>query len=182
MNPIDIIAEFYKPGSKIYSIMIQHGEQVAQKALDVADKVQHLNPDKDLIQEAAMLHDIGIFKTDATYLGCHGTHPYVVHGYLGRVILEKKGLKNHALVCERHVGVGLTADDIKTRKIPLPVYDMVPVSIEEKIVCYADKFYSKSPDSLGKEKSVDDIINIIGPYGQDMVAKFTAWHDLFEHG
>jgi uncharacterized protein len=182
MNPLDIIAEYYSPDSNLYKIQVMHGRQVARKAMDSAKKVLHLSPDLDLIQEASMLHDIGIFKTRAASIGCRGSHPYVVHGYLGRLILEKKGLMPHALICERHVGAGLTADDIRAGQIPLPERDMVPVTIEEKIVCFADKFFSKDPESAGKEKSAEEIINGLSRYGQEKADRFRSWLELFEGG
>ena len=36
MNPIDIIAEFYPPGTRTYNILVQHGKQVADKAVSAA--------------------------------------------------------------------------------------------------------------------------------------------------
>ena len=90
MIPVEIISEYYEPESKIHDMMVGHGYQVGRKALEIANRVLHLNPDKDFIWEAAMLHDIGVFMTDAPSIGCHGAHPYVMHGYLGREILEKK--------------------------------------------------------------------------------------------
>jgi uncharacterized protein len=180
MNPIDIIDKYYKSGSRAYEILIQHGKQVARKALDAAKKVPQLNPDLDFIKEAAMLHDIGMFLTNATELGCKGKNPYICHGYLGREILEKIGLPRHALVCERHVGVGITTKDINKYALPLPKRDMLPVSIEEQIICFADKFFSKNRDSLKKEKSVEDIRQYLKPYGLEKVRRFQSWVDLFE--
>ena len=180
MNPIDIIDKYYKSNSRAYEILIQHGKQVARKALDAAKKVPQLNPDLDFIKEAAMLHDIGMFLTNATELGCKGKNPYICHGYLGREILEKLGLPRHALVCERHVGVGITVEDIKNYALPLPKRDMLPVSIEEQIICFADKFFSKKRDSLKKEKSVEDIKQYLKPYGLEKVRRFQFWVDLFE--
>jgi len=180
MNPIDIIDKYYKSGSREYEILIQHGKQVARKALDAAKKVPQLNPDLDFIKEAAMLHDIGMFLTNATELGCKGKNPYICHGYLGREILEKIGLTRHALVCERHVGVGITIEDINKYALPLPKRDMLPVSIEEQIICFADKFFSKNRDSLKKEKSVEDIKQYLKPYGPEKVKRFQSWIDLFE--
>ncbi len=180
MNPVDVINEFYDPGSMAYEILIQHGKHVAKKALNVASKVAHLNPDLNFIKEAAILHDIGIFMTNTPEIGCVGEHPYLSHGYLGRDILENKGLPKHALVCERHVGVGITVDDIKCNDLPLPERNMVPVSIEEQIICYADKFFSKTPDLVIKEKSVEDITRSFEQYGHEKVLKFLSWVDLFE--
>ena len=180
MNPVDIINKYYKNGSRTYEILIQHGERVARKALDVAKTVPQLNPDLDFIKEAAMLHDIGILLTNLPELNCKGKNPYICHGYLGREILEKIGLPRHALVCERHVGVGITVEDIKHYALPLPKRNMLPVSIEEQIICFADKFFSKNRNALKKEKSVEDIKKHLEPYGLEKVKRFQSWVDLFE--
>ena len=179
MNPIDIINKYYRSGSRAYEILIRHSKQVTRKALDAAKKVPQLNPDLDFIKEAAMLHDIGIFLTNTPELGCKGKMPYICHGYLGREILEKIGLQRHALVCERHIGVGITTEDIKNYALPLPKRDMLPVSIEEQIICFADKFFSKNRDSLKKEKSVEDIKQYLKPYGLEKVKRFQSWVDMF---
>jgi len=181
MNPLDIIAEFYEPGSESFQILVRHGEQVANKAVEAAMKVPHLKPDFRFINEAAMLHDVGIFETNTPELGCSGKHPYVCHGYLGRKILEKKGLPQHALVCERHVGIGITAEEIKLNNLPLPQRDMVPISIEEQIICFADKFFSKNGKMDRCEKSVEDILNTLRRYGPDKVERFQNWMHLFGH-
>jgi uncharacterized protein len=179
MNPIDIIAEFYDRDSTTYKLLIQHGRQVAQKALDIAKRMPHINLDRKFIKEAAVLHDIGVFMTNSPEIGCHGGYPYVCHGYLGREILEERGLPRHALVCERHVGVGITAEEIKRRRLPLPIRDMVPESIEEKIICFADKFYSKNGNSNENERSVKDILCNLERYGHDKVTRFQSWVQLF---
>jgi len=180
MDPLDIIAEFYQPGTRTYNILVQHGTQVADKAVSAAQKVSHLNPDLNFIREAAMLHDIGIFLTHTPELGCTGEHPYVCHGYLGREILESKGLPKHALVCERHVGVGITAEEIKRHNLPLPQHDMVPVSLEEQVICFADKFFSKNGNLIVTEKSVENILRRLELYGADKVITFQSWVRLFE--
>jgi len=177
MNPIKIINEFYKPGSRLHRIYMMHCSQVTKKALKTAQKVKHLNPDIEFIREAAMVHDIGIFMTDAPSLGCYGEHLYICHGLLGRVILEQKGLHSHAMVCERHVGVGISVEDIKKSNLPLPLRDMRAVTIEEKIIAYADKFYSKNDD---QEKSIKQIVQGLQKYGQDKVEVFNSWVELFE--
>jgi uncharacterized protein len=179
MNPVDIINEFYAPGSLSHDILIVHCSAVAAKALSVAGCVSHLNPDLEFIKEAAMLHDIGIFMTDAPAIGCKGQHRYVCHGVLGRKLMEDKGLPSHALVCERHVGVGLTIEEIKSRNLPLPLRDMTPFSLEEQIVCYADKFFSKKNSNNGKEMSLDQVIKDLEKYGSDKVQRFMDWVKFF---
>jgi uncharacterized protein len=180
MNPIDIISELYSPGSKTYYILIHHGRQVAHKAMAAAKKIPHLKPDLDFIKEAAMLHDIGIFLTNSPKLGCTGEYPYVCHGYLGREILENRQLPAHALVCERHVGVGITSEDIRRNNLPLPERDMIPISIEEQAICFADKFFSKNGHTDVHEKSVEEILKTLRPYGPEKVACFQSWVQLFQ--
>ncbi|UCH22354.1 MAG: HD domain-containing protein [Deltaproteobacteria bacterium] len=180
MNPIEIITRYYEKDSRAYKILITHGRQVADKALEIAGRVAHLKSDLRFIEEAAYLHDIGIFRTHSPELGCFGKDPYVRHGYLGRKILEKIGLSAHGLVCERHVGVGMTQEDIRQQDLPLPARDMLPVSIEEQIICYADKFFSKNGRDTAREKTVAEIIGTLNRYGHDKVRRFQAWVEMFE--
>jgi len=179
MKPIDVITEFYRPGSRSYATLVRHSEQVTQKALAVAASLPHLEPDLEFIAEAAMLHDIGIRGTAAESLGCHGKHPYLLHGTLGRKMLDGLDLPRHALVCERHVGVGISTADIVTHNLPLPIRDMRPVSIEEQIICYADKFFSKNGNGNGCEKSVGEVLAEIEAYGPDKVKRFKTWLEMF---
>lgn len=179
MNPVDILREFYDPASSTFKMLLIHGRAVAAKALAVAGSLPGLNLDERFLEEAALLHDIAIFQTHTPSMGCTGIHPYIRHGYLGRELLENKGLFRHALVCERHVGVGISVADIDRNHLPLPHRDMRPVSIEEEIICYADKFFSKSKNGNGKEKSIANILAGLAPYGQDKVDRFLSWVDRF---
>lgn len=181
MDTQKIIEKYYRPGSKAFKFLVEHGKSVARKALDVAERVSHLNPDRRFIEEASMLHDIGIFLTNAPQLGCYGDKPYICHGYLGREILEKEGFPRHALVCERHVGVGLTIKDIEEGNLPLPKREMLPISIEEKIVCFADKYFSKDSNPL-EEKPIEKIREIILRYGEEKLKRFDEWLRLFGDG
>jgi uncharacterized protein len=177
---LDIICEYYDPGSRTYEILLRHGMLVAQKAMDAARKVPHLKPDMEFIEEAALLHDIGIFQTDTPQLGCSGKYPYICHGYLGREILEKAGLPKHALVCERHLGVGISAQEIIKIGLPVPERDMIPLSVEEQVVCYADKFFSKDWNLIAKNNSEEDIIRVLESYGNGSAEKFKSWQMMFE--
>jgi uncharacterized protein len=173
MDPIEILKKYYDPGSALFQTLIIHGQMVSEKSLQVAQSVSHLKPDITFIHQAAMLHDIGIGDCNAPFIGCHGTHPYVCHGILGRDILEKEGLVRHGLVCERHVATGITAKEIQSRSLPMPVRDMLPVTIEEKIICYADKFFSKNGSS-SHEKTIPEIEAGLFPYGMEQILRFQA--------
>lgn len=124
-----------------------------------------------------MLHDIGIFLTDAAPIHCFGKFHYLCHGYLGADLLRGEGLPRHALVAERHTGTGLTLKEIIRRDLPLPHRDMVPVSIEEKIVCFADKFFSKTRPE--EEKTVEQAENSLAKFGQEGVEIFSGWCRMF---
>jgi uncharacterized protein len=181
MDPVEIIAAHYQPGSALYELLISHSRLVAQKALAIARNLMGWNLDLDFLQEAAMLHDIGIFMTKTPELGCTGNLPYICHGYLGRALLEREGLARHGLVCERHVGVGITEAEIQTRNLPIPLRDMTPQTMEEQIICYADKFYSKNGHGHPVlEKSAEAICLGLSTYGQDKVDRFLSWHRQFE--
>ena len=77
--------------------------------------------------------------------------------------------------------VGVRVDKARQHNLPLPVRDMLPVSIEEQIICYADKFFSKTNNGKKtEEKSVAQIITELDPYGPAKVKRFQSWVDRFE--
>ena len=178
MDPFKIIDKYYTPGSKLYDLLVTHSRKVADKALECA-RARNLDVDYDFIYEAAMLHDLGIFRCDAPGIFCEGTLPYIMHGVEGSRILREEGLERHALVCERHTGAGLTVVDIDSQHLPLPRRDMTPQSVEEKLICYADKFYSKSGDPTA-EKPLARVIASMERHGADTLDRFMALHRQFE--
>jgi uncharacterized protein len=177
MDPIAVIDRFYPAGGVARAILLAHSRKVAEKARAVAARVPQLCPDLAFIEQAAMLHDIGMLCTDTPSIGCTGKLPYICHGIEGRKLLEAIGLFRHAKVCERHVGVGLTAEDIRGQNLPLPQRDMVPVSLEEKIICFADKFFSK--EANGAEKTVEAVLAGLSRFGPAPARRFTDWLALF---
>lgn len=176
--PKKIIGKYYTKGTPLYDLLVTHSKLVSGLALEIADAHPAWEVDRTFLYEAAMLHDVGIFLTDAPSIGCTGTHPYVLHGILGAELLREEGYPKHALVCERHTGVGLTLQEIVSRGLPLPAREMVPVSLEEQIICYADCFYSKSGDPKEK-RTVERILSSFGKRSEDQVLKFRAWHSVF---
>lgn len=177
MKPIDIIQKYYPKDSLLYKLLIKHSTDVTNKALIIANNHPELGIDKTFVEEAGTLHDIGIYKTNAKGIQCFGLFPYIAHGYLGAEILRNEGLIKHALVCERHTGAGLTLDEIETNKLPLPHRDMMPISIEEQVICFADCFYSKS--HLDIEKEPKQIRNSLSKFGERSVKQFDEWSKLF---
>lgn len=177
MDPQAIINKYYVRGTKLYEIYISHVSDVANKALSIAQKHPELAIDVIFLQEAAMLHDIGIFQTNAPHIACKGKYPYICHGYMGRELLTEEGFPQHGLVCERHTGTGLSLETIIARKLPIPHRDMLPQSMEEKIICFADKFYSKS--KLNREKTIKKIRAGLGKHGKHQIVQFDEWCEMF---
>lgn len=87
MNPLDIIAKYYPVGSEAYRILVIHSRSVADKALAIARMHPEMNLDLTFVEEAAMLHDIGIFRCNAPDIDCHGDAEYICHGYLGAELM-----------------------------------------------------------------------------------------------
>lgn len=168
---------FYSGQSELLSIVTVHSEQVARKAISVLAPFAS-EADTAFTREAALLHDIGVVKCHAPSIGCRGDLPYICHGVQGRLMLEALGLPRHALVCERHTGSGLSAADIQRQGLPLPRRDMLPLSLEEKAICYADKFFSKS-GNLTLEKPLDKVIRQMEAHGPDALQRFLQLHRLF---
>ncbi len=165
---------------KSYEIVLEHSRHVADLALDVARQLALPDSDCQFIEEAALLHDIGVCQVHAPALGLHGPHQYIMHGVLGRAILEKEGYPRHALVCERHTGVGLTCADIVRQGLPLPHREMCPETLPEQIICFADLFYSKKPGSLSTRKNSALVRQKLLPFGEDKVRVFDSWLARFK--
>lgn len=79
-------------------------------------------------------------------------------------------------MCERHTGAGLTAQEIIDQSLPLPHRDMLPLSLEEKVVCYADKFYSKS--HITPAKPIEQVRQQLSKFGQGTLSRFDAMAQL----
>lgn len=173
-----IIDKYYTDNDDLKDILIRHSSAVAKKALSIAEKHPELNLDTTFIEEAAMLHDIGIIKTDAPDIKCYGTEPYIRHGVLGAEMLRTEGFPRHARVCERHTGAGLSLNEIVSRNLPLPHMDLLPETLEEQVICYADKFFSKT--RLDTEKTMEQAEKSVAKHGEEGLKRFYKWKEMFE--
>ena len=177
MDALAIIDKYYPEDNELKHILVTHSRSVADKALWIAETHPELELDKQFLEEAALLHDIGVFLTDAPGIHCFGIHPYICHGYLGSQLLQKEGYMRHALVCERHTGAGISLQSILEQNLPVPHREMVPISLEEQVICFADKFFSKT--RLDSEKSIEKALKSISKYGEDGIIRFNNWCERF---
>lgn len=172
-----LIDRHYLPGSRVREILLTHSRNVADKALEIARNLRLDIPPEE-IEAACMVHDIGIFLTDAAGIDCHGNEHYLRHGILGAALLREDGAPEWlARVAERHTGSGITIEEIRQLDLPLPVADYTPETELERLVCYADKFFSKT--GLNKEKPLDRVRASMARYGSATLGRFDALHREF---
>jgi uncharacterized protein len=119
---------------KCRSNVVAHCKAVAKVAVETALACQRkgLQVDVKLVETGALLHDIGRSKTHS-----------VNHVVVGAEIARAEGLPETVVaIIQRHVGGGITAIEAET--LGWPRGDYVPLTLEEKIVSYADKLVETS--------------------------------------
>lgn len=197
----NIINHYYPEASQLRDILLVHSRGVADYALECAGNHPEILLDDasfaphcvtkaerlQFIETAAMLHDVGIVRCDAAGIQCFGTEPYICHGRLGAAMLreyaENNGIEANemepfARVCERHTGAGLTAEDIRSQNLPLPTADFLPETMVEKLVCYADKFFSKTHPEV--QKTYEQAERSLAKFGEEGLLRFRQWHHVFD--
>lgn len=174
MLEVKTILDKYFQGEAL-AMVVTHGAVVAKLSVRIGRSLGLGDEDLLFLEQAAMLHDIGICRVYAPDIGLYGDSPYIMHGILGREILEAEGFPRHALVCERHIGVGLTEADITTQGLPLPIRNMAPQGVAEEIVCFADLFFSKKLGSLEQMKAAGDVRQKLAKFGEEKLQIFDSW-------
>jgi len=139
---IDLLRKYSKD-EKIFGLVYVHSKKVQEIALRIARKAKKNYPKLDInfIKTASLLHDIGRFD-------CPPDKGSIRHGIRGAEILRKEKIKKekagnenlekYARVAERHLGAGISKQDIKKQKLDLPLKDYIPKTKEEKIITHAD--------------------------------------------
>ena len=172
-----IIAKYCAGNDDLQQILLTHSRQVADRALAILQMhpewVASGEVDPVFVEEAAMLHDIGVVLCDAPKIHCMGTHAYIEHGCLGAEILRQEGLPKHAAVAERHTGTGITIEQIMREQLPIPLQDYTPRTLEERLICY-------SKTKLGQDKPMSKIRMHMWKYGSDAVQRFDDLQQQFE--
>lgn len=115
---IAILVSHLAPGR-----IIRHVCTVTVLAVAMAERC---GADVNLVRAGGLLHDLGRTRT-------HG----IAHGVEGERMARELGLPEVlALIIRKHVGAGIAPAEART--LGLPDIDMMPSTVEEKIVCHAD--------------------------------------------
>lgn len=178
MNVAEIIDKYYPLDNELKEIFMVHACKVTELALEMAQRHPELNMDLQFIKEAAMLHDLGIFLTDAPRIHCFGKSQYLCHGYLGAELLRSLGYEHHARVCERHTGTGLHKEQVIANGWDIPAKDFLPETLEEQLICFADKFYSKTK-YLHTARTFDQVVESMAKISDEAVVKVKLWAEMF---
>lgn len=143
-DPAEILAK-QRCRETSYQIVYEHSVRVWRLACDITSHLEGV--DYSLLYRACLLHDVG-----RLYHPPHSAQA-IRHGLTGAEILFSEGLYPEAKAAERHIGVGITAEDVLHQGLPLPVADYVPRTGLEHIVAHADNLDGKG---IRDERDVEE--------------------------
>jgi uncharacterized protein (TIGR00295 family) len=109
--------------------IVSHGRACARISKLLSEKAAERGNvvNAEAVVAGALLHDIGRSQTQL-----------VSHGYVGAEILQKEGVDRVVVeMVRRHVGAGISPEE--ATKLNFPAGDYIPRTLEQKIVCFADK-------------------------------------------
>ncbi|MFD7614615.1 HD domain-containing protein [Streptomyces sp. NPDC059828] len=168
--------EKYAPNAAALDLVFTHCEIVWSLAEQLIS-VSGLDVDADLVRAGCLLHDIGVYRLFDEQ-GRVDKANYLRHGVLGHELLEAEGFPEPLCrFCSCHTGVGLTKADIEAQGLPLPPGDYTAVTVEERLVMYADKFHSKTTPP--RFITADSYGAYLGRFGQDKVLAFQSMRGTF---
>lgn len=174
LDQIKAIHQKHAPSSKVFDLVFTH----CQIVLEIAEQLLTSKPQKldiELVKAGALLNDIGAYKF-IDKEGNFDEENYVEHGIIGYEILKSQGFpESLCRIAQLHIGLGITKEDIIKFHLNLPLKDYLAETLEEKLIMYADKFHSKTPQF----NSFDSYCVYVKRFGGDKVKKFQELRDLF---
>ncbi len=163
-----------------FDINWTHSNIVLEIAFQFVEKLksQHILVDESLLKTGILLHDIGVYYCYDEELNPDNNKPgYINHGFIGHDIILDEGFdESVARFANTHTGIGLTKDEIVKLKINAEPKDYIPVTLEEEILCYADKFHSKYPAF----NEYDEVKAQIKKHSEDKIAVLERYREKFE--
>lgn len=152
---------------------VVHSTQVAEKALELARRIDRRDIDQELVGRGALFHDLGKAKTHE-----------IEHGKIGAELGRKIGLPDEiTAIMEKHIRGGLTGAE--ARELGLPVKDYALRRLEERIVIYADRLVDIIHDGIvpvqserEAEERFEDILRAYPKYGKNAITleRYLGYH------
>lgn len=170
MNLTEQLVEQIWKKEKVPGHVIGHCKTVEKASIDLANKLiaKGAKVNLDFVKYGALLHDIGRAKTNA-----------VRHGVTGYEILQKypEVPEEVRKIVKCHVGAGISEEEASELGIE-PAEGLIPETLEEKIVSYADNLVSKKRVRAFEET----LAEFEKTYGKDSaaVARLKAQHEELE--
>lgn len=150
-----------------------HSNIIVDVALDLLDRgtLPAAELPRELVIQGCLLHEVGVYL-------CSGyewipnqpptIHPYIQHGIVGAWMLMKEGYSAPIIqAAYLHIGVGLSADDIRTHGIDLPKHDFFAQSTFQRFITYVSKFHSKAP-KFRTNQEIKDSLSVFSPQKVEM--------------
>ncbi len=130
-----LLLKKYSKDKDSFDNVLKHCKAVRKVALRIAKGVPDI--DEHVISVGSLLHDIGRFSC---------SKDVIKHGLRGAEILSEEGLGEFASIALRHLGAGISKEDVKEQGLDIPMNDYIPVTKEEKIITHADNLIEKDEE------------------------------------
>lgn len=142
-------------------VVLESSMQIAKRLVERGIKV-----DLELVKYGALLHDIGRTRDQTAR-----------QGITGYEILQKYDIPEEVRkIVKFHVGAGLTKEDCLRLKIT-PAEDLLPITVEEKIVSYGDNLVGGLKIRTFEETFAD----FQKKYGDESAARLKLQHEELEN-
>ncbi|PRX92265.1 HD domain-containing protein [Allonocardiopsis opalescens] len=174
---IRALHERHAPTRAAFDLVHTHCRIVCAVAEQLMGRGAAPGVDAALVRAGCLLHDIGVYRLyDAS--GALDRARYVRHGLLGHELLRGEGLPEALCrFCSCHTGMGLSAEDVRRQRLPIPVGDYLPRTAEEELVMYADTFHSKADPPVFVSAAA--YAASVARFGADKAARFAALRKRF---
>jgi uncharacterized protein len=145
ITQIEQLHRRYAVNDKVFKIVYEHCQIIAEIASWCVAK-NKLAVNEEILTAGCLLHDIGtyaLFNEDAKITNRHN---YLQHTILGAALLREEGFDERLSAMVRTHGLmGLSEQEITANGFGMPRTDYLPVTLEARLLCYADRFHSKHP-------------------------------------
>jgi uncharacterized protein len=144
--------------------VVAHCTIVSRTALEFAGRLK-VAVDRELVRQGGLFHDIGRSRT-------HG----IEHALAGVEIAKSLGFPDKLVnIIERHIGAGITAAE--AGRLGLPKKDYLPLTVEEKLVSYADNL-TNGTRAMPFYEALDRFRGILGPDHEGIELFIKQHHEI----